>query len=108
MKLGPVGRAVEVQLRPPVTVKLQPSVVSARGRVTSGEGGYIWAPIPTHRDMTNPDKSPDKAPCKTFLITEKAQIALVGEQVVGYRNYIIMNAKINPYVSQFIERKFKN
>ncbi len=62
MELGSVGKAVEVQLRPPVVVKLQPSVVSDRGRVISGEGGYIRPPRLTHKDATKPDRRPDKAP----------------------------------------------
>lgn len=62
MEVGCAGRAVEVQLRLSAVVKLQPSVVSDRGRVISGGGGYIWAPMPTHRDKINPDTRPDKAP----------------------------------------------
>lgn len=66
MGISCVGRAVEVQLRPPVMVKLQPSVVSGRGLVNSGGGGYTWAPMPTHRDTTKPDTRPDKAPWRTL------------------------------------------
>lgn len=62
MEAGCVGKAVEVQLRLSVVVKLQPSVVSDRGRLISGDGGYIWAPMPTHRANTNPDTRPDNAP----------------------------------------------
>jgi len=63
---GRVGRAVEVQLKPSVTVRLQPSVFSGRGRLIVGGGGYIWAPMPTHKDTTNPDTRPDRAPWKTM------------------------------------------
>ncbi len=66
MEDGRVGRAVKVQLRLSVVLKLQPSVFSDRGRVIAGSGGYICAPIPTHRDTTNPDTRPQKAPWKTF------------------------------------------
>lgn len=62
MEVSCVGRAVEVQLRLSVAVKLHPSVVRDRGRLISGGGGYIWAPMPTHRDTTNPDARPVKAP----------------------------------------------
>lgn len=40
MECSCAGRAVAVQLRLSVAVKLQPSVVSGRGRVSSGGGGY--------------------------------------------------------------------
>lgn len=53
---------VEVQVRPVALVKLQPPVVSDKGRVRAGGGGYSWAPIPTQRDRTNPDTRPDIAP----------------------------------------------
>lgn len=56
-----VGAAVDVQVWL-TAVRLQPSVVSDRGLVIAGGGGYIWAPMPTHRDTTNPDTRPDKAP----------------------------------------------
>lgn len=62
MEVSCAGRAVEVQLRLSAVVKLQPSVVSDRGRVISGEGGYILAPMLTQRDMINPDIRPVKAP----------------------------------------------
>lgn len=62
IELGSVGRAVEVQLRVSVVVRLQPSVLSDSGRVIAGGGGYTWAPRPTHRDTTNPDTRPVKAP----------------------------------------------
>lgn len=57
-----VGWALADQFRPGPTVKLQPSVVSDRGRVSAGLGGYIWAPTPTHRDTANPDNRPSSAP----------------------------------------------
>lgn len=66
MRVVCVGRAVEVQVRMSAVVKLQPSVVSDRGRVSVGGGGYSWAPIPTQRETANPDTRPAKAPLKTF------------------------------------------
>ncbi len=56
--LGSVGRAVDVQL-----VKLQPSVISDRGRVIEGGGGYIRDPMVKQNEATNPDNRPDKPPC---------------------------------------------
>lgn len=58
-----LGRAVEVQLRLLGEVELQPSVLSGRGWVNAGEGGYSCAPRVTHIDATNPDNKPDKPPC---------------------------------------------
>lgn len=62
MEVGWVGKAVEVQLRLTGVVKLQPSVVSVRGRVISRGGGYILDPMLTQRDTINPDIRPDTAP----------------------------------------------
>lgn len=62
MEVGCVDRAVEVQFRLSVVVKLQPSVASDRGLIIAGGGGYIWAPMPTQSDTTNPDTRPDNAP----------------------------------------------
>lgn len=59
-----LGRAVEVQLRPGSgEVALQPAVLSGRGWVIAGEGGYSTAPRVTHIDATNPDNKPAKPPC---------------------------------------------
>lgn len=66
VELCNVGTWVEVQLKLSVIVKLQPSVVSDRGRLISGGGGYIWAPMATQRDTASPNTTPDKAPWKTF------------------------------------------
>lgn len=61
---GGRGGGGEVHVRLAAVVKLQPSVVSDNGRVSAGGGGENWAPTPTHRDKTSPDKRPDKAPLK--------------------------------------------
>ncbi len=62
--LGSVGGSVDVQLRPSIVVKLQPSVLSGRGRVIEGGGGYMMDPMVTQNDATNPDNRPDKPPCR--------------------------------------------
>lgn len=59
---GTVGETVEVQLELSVKVKLHPSVVSGRGRVISGGGGYTTDPMLKHSDATNPDMRPDNPP----------------------------------------------
>lgn len=59
---GTVGETVDVQLLFSVKVKLHPSVVSGRGRVIPGRGGYITDPMLKHSDATNPDMRPDKPP----------------------------------------------
>lgn len=58
-----VGEMVEVQLELSVKVRLHPSVVSGRGRVISGRGGYITDPMLRHSDATKPDMRPDNPPC---------------------------------------------
>lgn len=62
MKVGCVGKAVEVQLGLSVVVKLQPSMVSDRGRVIAGGGGYITDAILTPQDTSNPDTRLEKPP----------------------------------------------
>lgn len=62
MGLGSDGRAVEVQLRLLTVGKLQPSVVSGKGRVISGGEGDIRPPRPTHTDTAKPNTRPDKPP----------------------------------------------
>lgn len=62
VSLGTVGEMVEVQLLISVKVKLHLSVVSGRGRVISGGGGYTTDPMPKHSDATNPDMRPDNPP----------------------------------------------
>lgn len=62
MKVGCVGKAVEVQLGLSVVVKLQPSMVSDRGRVIAGGGGYITDAMLTPQDTSNPDTRLEKPP----------------------------------------------
>lgn len=58
-----VGEMVEAQLELSVKVKLHPSVVSGRGRVISGRGGYTTDPMLKHSDVAKPDMRPDNPPC---------------------------------------------
>lgn len=62
MKVGCVGKAVEVQLRLSVEVKLESPMVSDRGRVIAGGGGYITDPMLRHKEATNPETRLDKPP----------------------------------------------
>ena len=57
------GRAVLLQLEKPVE-KLHPAVLRSSGLLIAAGGGYIWAPIPTHRATTRPESSPNTAPWK--------------------------------------------